>query len=355
VTTQVTEPVQQVTEPVQQVTTQVTEPVQQVTEPVQQVTEPVQQVTTQVTEPVQQVTAPVQQVTEPVQQVTAPVQQVTAPAQQVTDAASGAVEAVNQAAEPVTDAATVAANELAAETATAVAGANKPTEAALEQATDASTALSDTVATMLAGAGGGPGGTFGGPGGTFGGPGAVPGLVDDSTTALGTGIADIGQRVSTDGRAFDALPFETPGLIAGADEALLVTAGLVTLAGFALAVKGSGPSGVLSAQFYLANVRKIPLLCGVREIVNRHVSAGAAYLGRAGGVSSAVKAVVAPEQLAQAVRDGFRRGAGRLGTEDDGIGDTRLFMQIGMLLGTVYLAFLTVWFWATRLRWNPRM
>jgi hypothetical protein len=35
--------------------------------------------------------------------------------------------------------------------------------------------------------------------------------------------------------------------------------------------------------------------------------------------------------------------------------DSRLVMQIGMLLGVVYLAFLTVWFWATRLRWNPRI
>jgi hypothetical protein len=25
-----------------------------------------------------------------------------------------------------------------------------------------------------------------------------------------------------------------------------------------------------------------------------------------------------------------------------------------MLLGFVYLGFLTIWFWATRLRWNPR-
>jgi hypothetical protein len=34
--------------------------------------------------------------------------------------------------------------------------------------------------------------------------------------------------------------------------------------------------------------------------------------------------------------------------------DRRLLVQIGVVLGTVYLAFLTVWFWATRLRWNPR-
>jgi hypothetical protein len=308
----------------------------------------------QVTEPVQQVTEPVQQVTEPVQQVTEPVQQVTQPVQQVTDAASGAVETVNQAA-----AATAAANELAAETATAVSGASEPIEGAVGQVRDQSAALSDTVATMLAGAGGGPGGTFGGPGGTFGGPGEVPGSVGDSDAALGTRIADIEESVVGSDRAFGALPFETPGLIAGADEALLVTAGLVTVAGLALAVKGSGPSALLTAQFFLANVKQIPLVCGIREIVNRQVSAavsGAAQLGRAGGAgASAVKAAVAPEQLGRAIRDGFARGVRGLGTEDDGTSDTRLLMQLGMLLGTVYLAFLTVWFWATRLRWNPRM
>jgi hypothetical protein len=29
-------------------------------------------------------------------------------------------------------------------------------------------------------------------------------------------------------------------------------------------------------------------------------------------------------------------------------------VQLGMLLGVVYLAFLSVWFWATRVRWNQR-
>jgi hypothetical protein len=38
----------------------------------------------------------------------------------------------------------------------------------------------------------------------------------------------------------------------------------------------------------------------------------------------------------------------------DGLTDSRLLVQIGIALGFVYLAFLTIWFWATRLRWNPR-
>jgi hypothetical protein len=58
--------------------------------------------------------------------------------------------------------------------------------------------------------------------------------------------------------------------------------------------------------------------------------------------------------LGQAFRDGFSRGAGGL-TDGDGEAarDSRLMMQIGMLLGMVYLGFLTIWFWATRLRPHP--
>ena len=36
-----------------------------------------------------------------------------------------------------------------------------------------------------------------------------------------------------------------------------------------------------------------------------------------------------------------------------GLGDSRLMLQIGVLLGLAYLVFLTVWVWATRLR--PRL
>ena len=35
--------------------------------------------------------------------------------------------------------------------------------------------------------------------------------------------------------------------------------------------------------------------------------------------------------------------------------DGDLLLKLGVVLGTVYVAFLTVWFWATRLRWNPRV
>jgi hypothetical protein len=181
-------------------------------------------------------------------------------------------------------------------------------------------------------------------------------LVGENVTPLGTGIADVGEPASGNGGPFDAIPFDAPGLIAGAEEALILSAAVVTVASVALAVR---PSAVMSAQFFLANVRQIPACGGVRGIVNRQVStavAGTARLGAASGgavkgSAGAVKGIA--EDVANDIRDGFLRGVTG-SADDDGASDTRLLMQIGMLLGTVYLAFLTVWFWATRLRWNPR-
>ena len=37
----------------------------------------------------------------------------------------------------------------------------------------------------------------------------------------------------------------------------------------------------------------------------------------------------------------------------DSLGDSRLMIQLGMALGFVYAAFVSVWFWATRLRRRP--
>jgi hypothetical protein len=52
------------------------------------------------------------------------------------------------------------------------------------------------------------------------------------------------------------------------------------------------------------------------------------------------------EGFGQAVEGGRRKA--------DGLTDPRLLVQIGIVLGLVYTAFLTLWFWATRVRWNPR-
>jgi hypothetical protein len=52
--------------------------------------------------------------------------------------------------------------------------------------------------------------------------------------------------------------------------------------------------------------------------------------------------------------EGFGRATREAGEAADGLNDSRLAVQLGMLLGVVYLAFLSVWFWATRVRWNQR-
>jgi hypothetical protein len=140
----------------------------------------------------------------------------------------------------------------------------------------------------------------------------------------------------------------------------MVSAAVVTIATVTVAVR---PSTLASAQFFLANVRQIPALCGgVRQAVDRQVApaaAGTAHLAELAG-SAPGKALAKLEEVSSAIRDGFHRGleggvpGSEIGATDDGARDIRLLMQIGMLLGAVYVAFLTVWFWATRLRWTPR-
>ena len=49
-------------------------------------------------------------------------------------------------------------------------------------------------------------------------------------------------------------------------------------------------------------------------------------------------------------RGSIRRPGAATGEVTDGFNDTRLMVQIGMALGVVYVAFLSVWFWATRVR-----
>jgi hypothetical protein len=49
------------------------------------------------------------------------------------------------------------------------------------------------------------------------------------------------------------------------------------------------------------------------------------------------------------------RGAGRLAEEvSEAERDARLLRQLGYALGFVYAAFLVVWLWATRIRWQVR-
>jgi hypothetical protein len=67
---------------------------------------------------------------------------------------------------------------------------------------------------------------------------------------------------------------------------------------------------------------------------------------------AASDAVGALEGAAESIRDGFERRIEGRGS--GGLSDSRLFVQIGMALGFVYLAFLTFWFWATRVARRPQ-
>ena len=61
------------------------------------------------------------------------------------------------------------------------------------------------------------------------------------------------------------------------------------------------------------------------------------------------------ESFVRPLREGFDQATREAaGEATDGFSDSRLMVQIGMALGVVYMAFLSVWFWATRVRWSTR-
>jgi hypothetical protein len=116
-----------------------------------------------------------------------------------------------------------------------------------------------------------------------------------------------------------------------------------------------GASPATSIAF--TNVRLIP--CMASETVQRIVPSIAGGAGGSASETRPPRARTTVHQLGagaiDVVREGFDRSVGRVAVEDgEGLRDSRLLAQLGIVLGLIYLGFLTVWFWATRLRWNPR-
>jgi hypothetical protein len=161
------------------------------------------------------------------------------------------------------------------------------------------------------------------------------------------------------------------------EDFLLVSGGVGVALGIAgYAARGAGFGS--SAPILFTSFRLIP--CYAAEVVQHYLSSAAArtanVVGRwdagrsaaghateatggdatAGDVTEANGAkpkglLASADGLAQAFRDGFSHGANGLADGDgEAARDSRLMMQMGMLLGMVYLGFLTIWFWATRLR-----
>ena len=158
------------------------------------------------------------------------------------------------------------------------------------------------------------------------------------------------------------------------DARLLAAAAALALASEAI-VGGRLLRSHGEARMALTNVRLVP--CLVKASVEQQIAAftgsrvPATSTGVAGGAGSSttdgVDARLASDERARGsvrgvvesfvnpLREGFdqatREAAGEV---TDGFNDTRLMVQIGMALGVVYVAFLSVWFWATRVRMSSR-
>jgi type VI protein secretion system component VasK len=111
-----------------------------------------------------------------------------------------------------------------------------------------------------------------------------------------------------------------------------------------------------STSLLFTNVRLLP--CYVNATVQQTTATASSVVSRLGGEATAVPRDTGhDESIIGTIKEAFERTVERprIAVTDDGWSDRRLLAQIGIVLGTVYLAFLTVWFWATRLRWNPRV
>jgi hypothetical protein len=122
--------------------------------------------------------------------------------------------------------------------------------------------------------------------------------------------------------------------------------------GAAVMVRGvCSPSPTLLAT----NVRLFPLFA--HASVQQATATATSAVSKVASEGATLAKSVREESIVGTVREGFDRvvrGRG-LGAGGEESADSRLIAQIGVVLGTIYLAFLTVWFWATRLRWNARM
>jgi hypothetical protein len=160
-----------------------------------------------------------------------------------------------------------------------------------------------------------------------------------------------------DGSLLDALAEYSP-----AARVLVSAAVISSLIGAQAASGGTGGA----RRIAFTNARLVPCLVKAsleRQIetlslaVTRGGGAAAAALHGGGGSGGGIAGghdQPTVERLFEQVSQGFHDVVSDLprelrdGGPADGFTDSRLMTQIGMLLGFVYLGFLTVWFWATR-------
>jgi hypothetical protein len=158
----------------------------------------------------------------------------------------------------------------------------------------------------------------------------------------------------------------------GQDTRIVAAAAVLTLAGAALIGPRAGGSG-MDARIAFTNVRLLP--CLVKEGTARQLTAltealapvaapaaaslsgGAGLTGTPGAAAADAIGVAAEYERSRLggmiaeLSEGFGRATrDAAGEAADGLSDSRLVVQVGMLLGVLYLAFLSLWFWLTRAR-----
>jgi hypothetical protein len=284
------------------------------------------------------------------------------------------VETVATAAAPVAGVVTSVGGPLANAVA---AGSGPVTESVVAAAEPLAIAL-DAGATSLVTSAGAAAGALGTAGSAVAdGVAAVAGIVDGAPAAS-AGVASA-TEATVDAVGFSGLSESLAELIdaealleaAASQPNLVLTAGLLVLASMTISSAGRGPAistCAANARLAFTNVRVLPCLAAqsLEDYVSKATAAAAWVGAHAGPAPSGVSAEghrsANRRDRSEAgvlfeLRGAFsnrtaalRRAAG----DEDGADDARLIAQIGIVLATVYASFLTAWFWATRLRWNPR-
>ena len=163
------------------------------------------------------------------------------------------------------------------------------------------------------------------------------------------------------------------GIVTSAtDPRVMTAAGVAVLVGGGLGIWRGGPQ-LADASVMFTNLRLLP--CMIRDGLADHAGALAAAVSRRGPEVAAQIAVPPPQGAAEATamnppvvtehvgrgtltrfgasfHEGFGQGVRGAREIPDTVADRRLLIQLGIGFGYVYALFLSVWFWATRLRRN---
>jgi hypothetical protein len=334
----------------------------------------VKQTVDTVTSTAAQATAPVRPVTDTVASATGAA---TAPVRPVVETVAAAPTAVARAAEPVvsgqgapraTDLADAIAGPTGQATRQAVAAATGSGSSAVDHLpTHAGNGPRGTLADTLAAASGAPGVAV--PPASDPGALAAPPAADPTTASLLTHTAS----APTPGGAAHGTTADTLAQVA-TDPRLLVVTGVTALAGSAyVAARAAGCVAGGDGGVILNNVRLIPCLARTSMTAGGTAIAGfgSGVRQAAGSASRATRDELhvlgehvssagdkARQDLADHVIEPFRDGIARAtGDAPDGRGSSGsdlFFLGIGMVVGLLYAAILSLWLFLVRPRWSTR-